>query len=116
MHHRHNPDRPRRQPPAILPYVNLTGLLPIGSGCVRILNDNPKHLAKVLSETVGGGSLDSAPRGGDESLYGSRVQSSGELLFFGFDAGDDGHGEEFFVHAAVEIEDLADFGVGFGLG
>ena len=62
------------------------------------------------------GGLDAAPRGGYEPLDGGGVQPAGEFLFFGFDAWDDGDGEQVGVDPAVEVEDLADFGVGFGFG
>lgn len=64
---------------------------------------------------MGCGRLDTPSGGGDESFDGGGVEATCEFLFFGFDAGDDGDGEEVFVDLAVELEDLADFGVGFCL-
>lgn len=52
----------------------------------------------------------------DEALDGGRVEASGELLLLRLDSGDDGNGEELFVDAAVEVENLEDLRVGFGLG
>jgi hypothetical protein len=62
-----------------------------------------------------GCALDATTGGRDKALDSRRIQTSCEFLFIGFDSGDDGHGEEVFEYAAVEIEDVADFLVGFGL-
>lgn len=60
--------------------------------------------------------MDATARGGDETFDGGGVETACEFFLFGFDAGDDGNCEKFFVYATVEIEDLEDFGVGFGFG
>jgi hypothetical protein len=58
--------------------------------------------------------LDSSTGSGDETFDSSGVESSCELFLFGFDSGDDGDGEEFFVDSAVQVEDLENFFVGLG--
>lgn len=60
--------------------------------------------------------MDSATRNGNEALDGGGVESSGKLLLLGLDSRDDGNGKKLLVHSAVEIEDLKDLGIGFGLG
>lgn len=60
--------------------------------------------------------MDAATGGGDEAFNGRGVETACEFFFFGFDTGDDGHCEELFIDAAVEVEDFEDFGVGFGFG
>lgn len=64
---------------------------------------------------MGRRALDTAPGCGDETLDGGGVQSSGEFLFLGLDTGNNGNGEELLVYAAVEVEDLQNLSVGFGL-
>jgi len=58
--------------------------------------------------------LDSSTGGGDESFDGGGEESSGELLVLRLDSLDHGDGEELLVDSSVEVEDLVDFGFGFG--
>jgi hypothetical protein len=60
--------------------------------------------------------LDTPPSCRDKAFYSGSVQTTGELLLLGLDAGDDWDGEEVFVDLTVEFEDLANFDVGFGFG
>ena len=84
------------------------------SGFGRILDLDVEHLGEVLAETVGGSGLDSSTGGRDETFDGGGEETSGELLVLGFDSLDHGDGEEFLVDSTVEVEDLVDFGFGFG--
>ena len=57
--------------------------------------------------------LDTTARGGNNAFDGRCVQSTSELFLLRLNARNDGEGEEVFVHLTIEVEDLADFGVGF---
>ena len=61
-------------------------------------------------------SLDTTAGGGDKTLNGSCVESTSELFLLGLDARNDRNGEEVFEYLAIEVEDLADFSVGFRFG
>ena len=111
MHHDHDADTARAQTPRVLPHERLGAF-----GTIRVLDDDVEHLAKVLSETMGRCSLDTTTRGGHKSLYSRSIQTAGELLLLGLDAGDDGHGEQVLVDLAVVLEDLEHLLVGLGLG
>jgi hypothetical protein len=78
---------------------------------IGIFNEDIEHLRtrKVLSEAVGGGSLDTPSRCRDETLERGRVQPAREFLFLGLDTRDDGYGEQVLVHLSIEVEDLPDF-------
>lgn len=60
--------------------------------------------------------LDTPTCSRDESLDGGGVVSTCEFLLFGFDALENGDGEEVVVDCFVKVEDLEDFLVCFGLG
>jgi hypothetical protein len=60
--------------------------------------------------------LDTSPSCRNEAFYGSSVQSPSELLLLGLDAGDDWDSKKVFINLTVELQDLADFGIGFGFG
>jgi hypothetical protein len=83
---------------------------------VGVLDGDVEHLGEVLPEAVRRAALDSATGGGDEALDGGGVEAAGELLLLRLDSGDDGNGEKLLVDATVQLEDLEDLGVGFGLG
>jgi len=72
MHHDHDTDAARAQPPGGLPR-QLRGLI-LG------LKLNAKHLGEVLPEGVAGPRLDAPTSGGHEALYGGRVQRPRKLL------------------------------------
>jgi hypothetical protein len=109
--HNHHTNRPRRETPRVLPDLEL-----VSSRVRRVLNGDTEHLGEVLTKAVGGSSLDTATSGRDETLDGGGVETSGELLLLRLDTGNDGNGEELLVNAAVEVEDLENLLVGFGLG
>lgn len=112
--HDHDADRACGETPRVLPDESLG---PAGGIC-RILDGDIEHLRarEVLSEAVRGRTLNSTAGGGDEALDGSCVETPGELLLLGLNAGDDGHGEELLVHSSVEVEDLEHLLVRFRLG
>jgi len=56
--------------------------------------------------------LDTAPGCRDEAFYSGGIQTPGELLLLGFDAGDDWDGEKVFVDLTIKFEDLVDFDIG----
>lgn len=114
MHHDHDTDRSCAQPPRILPHV----CLPLTSRVIRILDDDVEHLRprEVLAEAMRGTTLDSATCGRNEPFDSGCVEATGELLFLRFDTRDHRHGEEVFIHPAVEIENFAYFDVSFFFG
>jgi len=85
---------------------------------VRVLDEDVEHLraGEVLPETMRCRALDTTARSGDKAFNGRCVESTSELFLLGLDARNDRDGEEVFVHLAIEVEDLAHFGVGFGFG
>lgn len=105
--HDHDSDTPRRESPTVLPHVEL-----LSGRTTGVLDGDVEHLGEVLSEAVRRSTLDSSSGGRDESLDGRRVESSGELLLLRLDSRDDRDGEELFVDALVEGEDLEDLRVG----
>lgn len=114
VHHDHNTDRTRGKAPGILPDICLT----LSTRVVRVLNEYVEHLRarKILPEAVGSGSLDPASGCWDKAFYGGGIQSSGEFFFLRFHTGDDGDCQELLVDAAVEVKNLADFGVCLSFG
>jgi hypothetical protein len=67
-----------------------------------------------LAQVVRRPALDTAARGGDKALDGGGVVASGEFLFLGLLALEDGDGEEVVVDRRVQVEDLEDLLVGLG--
>jgi hypothetical protein len=112
VHHDHYTDCPRRKTPRVLPNIRLALL----AGIARVLDEDVEHLrpGEVLTEAVRGAALNTAPGCRDKAFYGSGVQTSGELLLLGLDSRDDWDSEEIFVDLTVELEDLKNFGIGFG--
>ena len=107
VHHDGDADGSRGAPPRVLPHHAPSALL--------VLVLDLEHLGEVLPEAVRGGALDAATRRGDKRLHGGGVEATRELLLLGLDARDDGHGEEFLVDAAVELEDATHLAVRLSL-
>jgi len=85
---------------------------------VRVFDENVEHLRarEVLPETMRCRALDTTAGRGDEAFNGRCVESTSELFLVRLDARNDRNGEEVFVHLAIEVEDLTDFGIGFRFG
>ena len=60
--------------------------------------------------------LDAPAGGGDKAFDGRCVEPTSELFLLGLDTWNDRNGEEVLIYLAIEIEDLADFGVGLRFG
>jgi hypothetical protein len=85
---------------------------------VRVLDEDVEHLraGEILPETMRCRGLDTTAGGGDKAFNGRCVEATSELFLLGLDARNDGDGEEVFIHLAIEVKDLAHFGVGFRFG
>ena len=85
---------------------------------MRVLDEDVEHLraGEILPETMRCRGLDTTARGGDKAFNGRCVESTSELFLFRLDTRNDRDGKEVFVHLAIEVEDLAHFGVCFGFG
>jgi hypothetical protein len=82
----------------------------------RIFNSNAKHLAEVLAQTVGCGTLDTAASGGNVTLDGGSIVTASKLLLLGLLTLDNGHCEKFLVDLSVVIKNFEYFLAGFTLG
>lgn len=111
VNHNHDSNDAGRQTPRVLPDKKFLIVFRVAVFPVGILDDDVEHLAKVLAETVGCGTLDSAASGRDIALAGSCEKAASEFLFFGLASLNCWNGEELGVHACVPVKDCQDLGL-----
>lgn len=104
--HGHDTNDSGGQTPGVLPGEELVG------SSVGILHGNVKHLGKVLTQAMGGGSLDTSTSGRNETLNGGGEQSTGKLLLLGLLTLDDGHSQQLAVDLLVVVENGHDLVLG----
>mmetsp|Transcript_33814 Transcript_33814/g.52680 ORF Transcript_33814/g.52680 Transcript_33814/m.52680 type:complete len:249 (-) Transcript_33814:379-1125(-) len=96
--HHHHPNSPGGQTPRVLPRDRLLAFL--------ILKLNLEHFSEILSEAMGGGTLDASGGGGNKGFHCRCVVSSSKLLNLGFLSLGHWHREKVLINPAIKVQDV----------